>query len=656
MCMEDPDGNSGGSSGGFVSGAAIGDEPTESDYLGFDKYVNSLQTFLTHSDTEPPLTVSIEGDWGSGKSSFMLQLKKELENQGKTTVWFNPWRHDKEDDLWAAFVLEFLDQLRDKKSFRKQMLSGLRLNYNRLSFRRRPKETVRNISIFVNLVLATVLVPIIMYLFGTKTVIPLLSSVIGSQFGAKALTGAGGIGVTLTLLATVWSRGLKFVVQPVELNVEKYMDRPDYGNRISFISRFHEDFQRILDSYAGGDKVFVFIDDLDRCEVPKSAELIQSINLMISQDPRLVFVLGIDRKKLAAGVASKYEEVLPYLSRNNTSYDEIENMDGDTEIGLSFGYEYINKFIQVPFKLPQPKPTEIDNLIENIVGENNPNQSIRQVEDNLDIDVPSTVSAKNKESWVRSHQMGEEALEYLNDHPNDFQETILLVSESLNYNPRKIKRFVNLFRLRVILANNDGLFQFNEDGDLTNNGLSLQQLGKFVAISLQWPRFVSDLSNNPKLIDELENSMKNDGKELSHHGKIWIRDSNLIDLIQKGIDRENGSKYRLSEIQIDALLHVSPRTDISTQKKNNSKRESSEYVDRNVEKDNIDIPDAVGTVEFYNDTGGYGFITTDDTEDDVFFHLVDTDIEEDKMEEGIVVRFDVVQTDKGPRATNMHIN
>ena len=34
-------------------------------------------------------------------------------------------------------------------------------------------------------------------------------------------------------------------------------------------------------------KVFVFIDDLDRCEVPKAADLMQALNLMISNDPHL---------------------------------------------------------------------------------------------------------------------------------------------------------------------------------------------------------------------------------------------------------------------------------------------------------------------------------------------------------------------------------
>jgi len=30
---------------------------------------------------------------------------------------------------------------------------------------------------------------------------------------------------------------------------------------------------------------------------------------------------------------------------------------------------------------------------------------------------------------------------------------------------------------------------------------------------------------------------------------------------------------------------------------------------------------ATGTVDFFNDTGGYGFIDSEDADEDVFFHM-----------------------------------
>jgi len=60
---------------------------------------------------------------------------------------------------------------------------------------------------------------------------------------------------------------------------------------------------------------------------------------------------------------------------------------------------------------------------------------------------------------------------------------------------------------------------------------------------------------------------------------------------------------------------------------------------------------AEGEVDFFNDTGGYGFISTDDSDDDVFFHM--EDVGGPDLEEGQAVEFDIEQADKGPRAKNL---
>ncbi len=60
---------------------------------------------------------------------------------------------------------------------------------------------------------------------------------------------------------------------------------------------------------------------------------------------------------------------------------------------------------------------------------------------------------------------------------------------------------------------------------------------------------------------------------------------------------------------------------------------------------------AKGTVAFFNDTGGYGFIETDDADEDVFFHM--EDIGGPDLEEGQELEFEIVEAEKGPRATNV---
>ena len=62
---------------------------------------------------------------------------------------------------------------------------------------------------------------------------------------------------------------------------------------------------------------------------------------------------------------------------------------------------------------------------------------------------------------------------------------------------------------------------------------------------------------------------------------------------------------------------------------------------------------ATGKVKWFNDTKGFGFIEVDDG-GDVFVHHNDIQGEGYKtLAEGEAVTFEVVQGEKGPRATNV---
>src|SRR5262249_52881587 len=115
---------------------SVDDQPTTDDTLGFTPYVAAVAAFLTHEETKPPLTLSIEGAWGSGKSSFMLQLRDRLEWQEAKTVWFNALRHEREDGLWAAFALDFMNNLASTVPLVKRLYLHLKLRCRRFDWRR----------------------------------------------------------------------------------------------------------------------------------------------------------------------------------------------------------------------------------------------------------------------------------------------------------------------------------------------------------------------------------------------------------------------------------------------------------------------------------------------------------------------------------------
>ena len=61
-----------------------------------------------------------------------------------------------------------------------------------------------------------------------------------------------------------------------------------------------------------------------------------------------------------------------------------------------------------------------------------------------------------------------------------------------------------------------------------------------------------------------------------------------------------------------------------------------------------------GTVKWFNDEKGFGFITRDDGEKDVFVHHNAISMEGFKsLAEGQKVEFEVVQGQKGPAAENV---
>ncbi len=58
-----------------------------------------------------------------------------------------------------------------------------------------------------------------------------------------------------------------------------------------------------------------------------------------------------------------------------------------------------------------------------------------------------------------------------------------------------------------------------------------------------------------------------------------------------------------------------------------------------------------GTVKLWKQRKNFGFIETDEMEDDIFFHV--SELEGDSIDEGTEVEFDQEEGDRGPKATNV---
>jgi CspA family cold shock protein len=89
-----------------------------------------------------------------------------------------------------------------------------------------------------------------------------------------------------------------------------------------------------------------------------------------------------------------------------------------------------------------------------------------------------------------------------------------------------------------------------------------------------------------------------------------------------------------------------------------SKRERTKYVKNDQQKDpfesKIVLEGVTGSVKFYNEEKGYGFLRTGNTQD-IFFHVTKIPLDVEINQEGLSFIFDVATTRKGMQAVNMKL-
>lgn len=74
------------------------------DQLGTGKYAESLSYFIMNCDT--PITIGVQGEWGSGKTSLLNMIKEDIDESEKKyykqvlkgkdvykSIWINTWEH-----------------------------------------------------------------------------------------------------------------------------------------------------------------------------------------------------------------------------------------------------------------------------------------------------------------------------------------------------------------------------------------------------------------------------------------------------------------------------------------------------------------------------------------------------------------------------------
>jgi predicted KAP-like P-loop ATPase len=88
------------------------DHATEIDQYGFSVYCELLcSTILNATQDDLPFIIGILGDWGLGKSSLMKMMKKKVDDKKIKSLWFNPWKYDRKEELWSALIQSILPKI-----------------------------------------------------------------------------------------------------------------------------------------------------------------------------------------------------------------------------------------------------------------------------------------------------------------------------------------------------------------------------------------------------------------------------------------------------------------------------------------------------------------------------------------------------------------
>jgi len=82
------------------------DNPTDVDGFGQQDFIKNIANVIKYS--KPPKGIAINGYWGTGKTSSLKQLKKELSSKEIVPVWFEAWRYQHE----ATPVVALLHEIR----------------------------------------------------------------------------------------------------------------------------------------------------------------------------------------------------------------------------------------------------------------------------------------------------------------------------------------------------------------------------------------------------------------------------------------------------------------------------------------------------------------------------------------------------------------
>lgn len=361
-----------------VADMLASDKPLErvsgSDPLKLGPLSAGLARFLRNDATEPPLTIAITGEWGSGKSSLMNLLAAELRRYGISVVNFNAWHHQKEEHLLASL----LTAVKNQAPPRWYGLQGLEFRWHLGVARARRAALLTALLLFaLGAVVYLVLNPGPLQPFA-DLVRRVVEFAVNPSKGfdwdlskiPEKLLGASAFATAVASALAALRRLRAFGVDPAQLaaTLASNFSLKDASAQASFRERFARDFREVTTAMRAGSRprvLTIFIDDLDRCRPEAVLEVLEAVNFLVSSGDCYV-VLGMARERVEACVGLAFEKVA--VEMVNLSVDGT-GVAADADEARRKRREYACQYLEKLINVEVPMPVATIDQAQEIVGE-----------------------------------------------------------------------------------------------------------------------------------------------------------------------------------------------------------------------------------------------------------------------------------------------
>lgn len=322
----------------------VPDQPTDEDKLGFDRFVEPFATRIaTTNRTGTPWTIGIYGEWGSGKTSFLKMIDKELTKQGVRPIWFNAWKYVREENLWAALIERIITESKRSVPWYRRPWARLRVWWKSIDFRAGAWEVFR--KTFVLLFRVALLAVLILM---AVSLVPVPSNPVANELAANPILGSPIVRVVVGLFAGLGAKPdalLKLFDIKLGADLSKFRRSQAHREQAALLDDFNREFRAVLDVVHGSKPLVVIIDDLDRCLPEQTLQIVETVKLVLDE-PGCVFLLAVDREIIEHAIAVKYKDL-------NAG-------------GRELGETYFEKVVQLPYSLPPAAESRVEEFIRSL--------------------------------------------------------------------------------------------------------------------------------------------------------------------------------------------------------------------------------------------------------------------------------------------------